>query len=461
MMRTAFLDIESLATFDADQTQLTRAYVLVDDHRIQEVGQELPRARRQELLAEGWEIIDGSGKLMLPGFVNTHHHLYQSMFRNVRGAQNLRLFDWLVFLYERWKHIDPDAVFFSSLVGIYEMMLSGVTTTTDMFYLFPKGTMQLFDVEIEAGKRTGVRFHPCRGSMSLSRKDGGLPPDSVVQTQDEILEDCIRVIGRYHDPSPLSMLQIALAPCSPFSVTKELMHETREMAERFDLLIHTHLAETKDEEAYCLEQVGMKPVAYMDHLGWLNKRAWFAHCVWMGLDEIQLFDRHQVGVAHCPTSNMRLGSGCAPIAEMLCHPQIRLGLAVDGSASNDTGNMLHEIRNTLLLQRVFKGADAVTPYQALEMATMGGARVLRRDAELGSIEPGKAADLILFDLNRLEFAGGLSDPLSAVVMCDAKGVDLSMIHGEIRVRDGQIVDEEMGWIIQHQNRLAQSMLDRG
>ncbi len=460
-MRTAFFDIESLATFDADQTQLSRAYVLVENHQIREVGQELPQTRRQELLAEGWEIIDGSGKLMLPGFVNTHHHLYQSMFRNVRGAQNLRLFDWLVFLYERWKHIDPDAVFFSSLVGIYEMMLSGVTTTTDMFYLFPQGTKNLFDVEIEAGKRTGVRFHPCRGSMSLSRKDGGLPPDSVVQTQEEILEDCIRVIGRYHDPSPLSMLQIALAPCSPFSVTKELMHETREMAERFDLLMHTHLAETKDEEDYCLDRVGMKPVAYMDHLGWLNKRAWFAHCVWMDPEEIQLFDKHQVGVAHCPTSNMRLGSGRAPIVEMLSHPQIRVGLAVDGSASNDTGNMLHEIRNALLLQRVFKGADAITPYQVLEMATMGGARVLRRDAELGSIEPGKAADLILFDLNRLEFAGGLSDPLSAVVMCDAKGVDLSMIHGEIRVRDGQIVDEEMGWIVQHQNRLAQSMLDRG
>lgn len=460
-MNTAFVNVRHIATFDPQQRQIEGGYVLVEDNRISEIGNvALSKARLEELEEGSWEVIDARNHVMLPGFVNTHHHLYQSMFRNVKGAQNLKLFDWLVFLYERWKHIHPDAVYFSTLVGIYEMMKTGVTTTTDMFYLFPRSTTNLFDVEADAGKRTGIRFHPCRGSMSLSRKDGGLPPDSVVQTEEEILTDCERVIRKYHDPSPMSMMRIALAPCSPFSVTERLMRMTVEMAEQFDLLIHTHLAETKDEDDYCLDKVGMKPVAYMDHLGWLNERAWFAHCVWMDPDEICLFQERKVGVAHCPTSNMRLGSGCAPIMEMLAHDDIRVGLAVDGSASNDTGNMIQEIRNGLLLQRVFKGADAVSPMQMLEMATMGGARVLRRDQEIGSIEVGKAADLILFDLNTLEMAGGLSDPVSAIVMCDAKQVWMSMINGEIRIRDGQIVGEEIPWIIQHQNRLSKEILGK-
>jgi len=454
-MKKLFKNIEVLGTFDRHQTEWTQAAILVEDNTIAAIGTDLPL---DSLQAD--EVIDCSGMIVIPGFVNTHHHLYQSLFRNVKGAQDAKLFDWLTFLYERWKYIDARAVASAAKIGIYEMMLSGVTTTSDMFYLYPSNQNHLFDVEVQAAKETGIRFHPCRGSMSLSKKDGGLPPDSVVQTDAEILSESIRVIRTYHDPKPKAMLRIALAPCSPFSVSERLMQETLDLAMRENVLVHTHLAETQDEERYCLERFGLTPVALMEKWGWLNPYAWFAHCVWLSELDIEKFAEHQVGVSHCPTSNMRLGSGIAPIVEMLRKPEIRVSLSVDGSASNDTGNMIQEARNCLLLQRVTKGADAMAVKKALDCAAYGGARVLKREEELGSLEVGKAADFIGFSVNRVEFAGGLSDPIAAIVLCDAKGVDLSVINGEIRVRDGRLVGVELDDLIREQNRISKEILSR-
>jgi len=405
---------------------------------------------------EADEILDCTGYLILPGFVNTHHHMYQSLFRNVKEVQNAKLFDWLVFLYEKWKNVDEEVIYVSTAIAIYEMMQSGVTTTTDMLYLYPYGKNELFDVEVESALKTGVRFHPTRGSMSLSKKDGWLPPDTVVQSEEEIIEESIRVIEKYHDPRKFSMLRIALAPCSPFSVSQELMVKTLETAEKYDVLLHTHLAETKDEEKYCLERFGKRPVDYMEELGWLDPRVWFAHLVWLTDEDIEKLSKNDVGMAHCPVSNMRLGSGIAPVYKM--KEKLRIGLAVDGSASNDTGNMLQEIRTAMLLQRVKYGPSALTPREVLEMATTGGAKVLRMDDYIGSIEVGKAADIIGFSLDRLEFTGCLDDPLSSIVMCDAKKVDLVIINGKIRIKDGRILDNDLDYLIKRHNHISRKLL---
>ncbi|HDM70629.1 MAG TPA: 8-oxoguanine deaminase, partial [Thermotogales bacterium] len=333
----------------------------------------------------------------------------------------------------------------------------GVTTTSDMLYLYPNGKNELFDSEIEAARRVGMRFHPTRGSMSLGRSKGGLPPDSVVQSEDEIIEESIRVIEKYHDPSKHSMIRIALAPCSPFSVSEELMVKTLELAEKYDVLLHTHLAETKDEEKYCLERFGLRPVDYMDKIGWLNERVWFAHLVWVNSSDIDKLSENDVGMAHCPVSNMRLGSGIAPVVKM--KERMRIGLAVDGSASNDTNNMISEIRTAMLLQRVKYGSNAMSPFEVLRMATMGGAKVLRMDDYIGSIEVGKSADFVGFNLDRLEFAGCLSNPLSALVMCDAKSVDLSVINGEIKIKDGEILDDEVEYFVREHNRISKRLLE--
>ncbi|HIP92749.1 MAG TPA: 8-oxoguanine deaminase, partial [Thermotoga sp.] len=334
-MKLLLKNIDYLATFDKEKRKIEGAYIMIEDGVIKDVGSGDPPHDAEEVL-------DCTGYLVIPGFVNTHHHMYQSLFRNVKEVQNAKLFDWLVFLYEKWKNIDKEAIYVSTAIAIYEMMQSGVTTTTDMLYLYPRGKNDLFDAEIESAIKTGVRFHPTRGSMSLSKKDGGLPPDTVVQSEEEIIEESVRVIEKYHDPKKFSMLRIALAPCSPFSVSKKLMIKTLEIAEKYDVLLHTHLAETKDEEEYCLEKFGKRPVDYMEELGWLNPKVWFAHLVWLTDKDIEKLSRNDVGMAHCPVSNMRLGSGIAPVYKM--KGKVRIGLAVDGSASNDTGNMLQEIR---------------------------------------------------------------------------------------------------------------------
>jgi len=451
-MRTLLAGFELVATMDAEARELAGGYVLVEGNRIVDVGTDASGV-------EADRIVSGAGKVLLPGFVNTHHHLYQSLYRNVPGASDAKLFDWLVFLYERWKHLDEEAMRVASAVACSELLLSGATTTTDHCYVYPQGKGDILGADIEGAREAGIRFHPCRGSMSLSKKDGGLPPDSVVQTEDAILRDCQRAIEQYHDPEPLAMLRIALAPCSPFSVTLELMRASVTLAEENGVLLHTHLSETHDEESFCKKRFGMRPVDLMEDLGWLRDDVWFAHLVVLNESDIAKLSQARVGMAHCPSSNMILGSGIAPVTA-LKETDVKIGLAVDGSASNDTSNMIREVRQAMLLQRVANGADAITAREALQMATIGGARVMHRESEIGSIEVGKAADLIAFDLNDIALAGSHADPLAAIVHCAANRVDFSMVNGEWRVRDGRLVDEAIYDLVPIHNdismRLTQS-----
>jgi 8-oxoguanine deaminase len=447
--RTLFAGFDVVATMDADGRELRNGYVLVEGNRIVDVGEDAAGI-------EADEVVRGAGKLLLPGFVNTHHHLYQSLFRNVPGASEAKLFDWLVFLYERWKGLGEEAMRVASTIACSELLLSGATTTTDHCYLYPRDGGNVLVADIEGAQAAGIRFHPCRGSMSLSKKDGGLPPDSVVQTEDEILADCQRMIERYHDPEPLAMLRIALAPCSPFSVTADLMRESVKLAEETGVLLHTHLAETRDEEAYCLRRSGMRPVDLMEELGWLRDDVWYAHLVVLNDADIAKLSSAKVGMAHCPSSNMILGSGIARVSEMK-NTGIVIGLGVDGSASNDTSNMIREVRQAMLLQRVHYGADALTAREALRMATIGGARVLHREDEIGSIEVGKAADLIAFDLNDIALAGAQADPVAAVVHCAVDRVDFAMVNGQWRVRDGRLVDGSILELIPVHNRLSKDL----
>ncbi len=449
MKRTLFRDFDVVATMDAAEREIVGGFVLIEGNRIIDVGEDASRIQADD-------VVDGRGKLLLPGFVNTHHHLYQSLFRNVPGASDAKLFDWLVFLYEKWKGIDEHAMRVASTIACSELLLSGATTSTDHCYLYPKNGGNILEADIEGAQRAGIRFHPTRGSMSLSKKDGGLPPDSVVQTEAEILADCRVMIERYHNPEPLAMVRIALAPCSPFSVTHDLMRESVKMADEYQVLLHTHLAETHDEEAFCLSQFGFRPVDLMEELGWLREDVWFAHLVVLSDDDIAKLSSAKVGMAHCPSSNMTLGSGIARVTEMK-ETEIRIGLAVDGSASNDTSNMIREVRNAMLLQRVHYGADAITAREALQMATIGGARVLGRDAEVGSLEVGKAADLIAFDLNDIAFAGAHADPVAAVVHCAGDRVDFAMVNGEWRVRGGRLVDESIYTLIPEHNRISKRL----
>ncbi len=446
MRRTLFLDFDVVVTMDEMRREIRNGYVLVEGNRIADVGSDATGIDADEVVA-------GQGKLLMPGMVNTHHHLYQSLFRNVPGASDAKLFDWLVFLYEKWKQLGEEAMRISSAVACSELLLSGATTTTDHCYLFPRGGGRILDADIQGARHAGIRFHPCRGSMSLSKKDGGLPPDSVVQTEAEILDDCRRVIEAYHDNSSLSMLRIALAPCSPFSVTTDLMRESVRLAEAYGVLLHTHLAETRDEETFCLKRFGMRPVELMEDLGWLRDDVWFAHLVVLSDSDIDRLGRAHVGMAHCPSSNMTLGSGIARVAEM-CASGIEIGIAVDGSASNDTSNMIREVRQAMLLQRVRYGAEALSARDALYMATMGGAKVLHRGDEIGSIEPGKAADLVGFDMTDIAFAGAQSDPVAAIVHCAADRVDFSMVNGEWRVTDGRLVDEQLYHLIPLHNEIS-------
>jgi 8-oxoguanine deaminase len=451
-MRTLITDIAFLMTGNVLRQELKDAYVVVDDNIITAVGTGAP-----VLDAPADRVISGTRKLMMPGFVNTHHHLYQTLFRNVPQVEHAKLFDWLTFLYEHWKYIDEEAVYTSAQVGICEMLKTGVTTTSDHLYLYPYGNNAIIDAEIRAARDVGVRFHPTRGSMSLSKKDGGLPPDSVVQTDEEILVESERVIHQYHDRRRYAMTRIALAPCSPFSVTTGLMKQTAALAEREDVLIHTHLAETQDEEGFCLQTFGFRPVDYMDEVNWLTPRSWFAHIVWASDADIRKLSEHECGMAHCPASNMRLGSGIAPVTIMK-QTNMRIGIGVDGSASNDTNSFIGEVRLATLLQRVKYGADALTSREALAMASMGGARVLRMDSDIGSIEVGKAADLIMWDLDTLEFAGGLHDPFTAPVMCDAKQVSLNMVNGKVLIENGQFTNIDVRALVSRQNTIAAHLM---
>ncbi len=445
--RILFENVGTIFTADPEGREIEDGYVLVDGNEIEEVGGSPYEGEEPD------EVIDGAGKVMIPGLINTHHHIFQTLFRNFKEVNNSKLFTWLTELYERWAKIDTRAIRTSTVIGSAELLLSGATTTSDHLYLFPEEQNELFDEEVKTARDVGIRFHPTRGSMSLSKEDGGLPPKKVTQTEEEIMGEYRRVIDQYHDRDKFAMTQVALAPCSPFSVTDEIMEKTAEIAREEDLALHTHLAETEDETQFCLDEVGLRPVDYMEELGWLDERVWFAHVVHVNEEEIEKLSEAGVGMSHCPSSNMRLGSGIAPVVDMK-ETDIDVSMAVDGSASNDTSNMIKELRQALLLQRVEYGADSITPREVLRFATIGGARALGRADELGSIEHGKAADLVMVDLNRLEYAGGLSDPVSALLMCDTKGVDFNMVNGEVLVEDGELVDEELLEYVAEQNEIA-------
>ena len=382
--------------------------------------------------------------LCYPGLINTHHHLYQVFSRNLPQVQNMELFDWLVTLYEIWNGLNDDTVRLSSCVGMGELMNNGCTTVFDHHYVFPKNAGDLIGAQAQAAGDLGVRMHFSRGSMDLSRKDGGLPPDSVVQTVDEIMEDSARLIGKYHDPSFQSMRRLALAPCSPFSVSADLLRESAVLAREYGVRLHTHLCETRDEENYTLERVGLRPLAYMQTLGWTGSDVWYAHGIHFNDQELRLLAETGTGVCHCPISNMKLSSGIARIPEML-EMGIPVGLGADGSASNDGSNLLEELRVSYLLHRLNSSEKAPSGYDLLKVATMGSARLLGREKEIGSLEPGKCADLFLLRADRLELVGACYDPKSVLATVGVKGpVDYTVVNGRVTVRDGRLtgVDEE-------------------
>jgi 8-oxoguanine deaminase len=444
--------IHTLVTMDPNLGILHGADLRIRDRQVDAIGQDLAPL-------PGERIIDGADLVAYPGFVNTHHHLYQTLQRCVPRVQDAKLFDWLTGLYEVWRHLTPEGAYRSAQVGLSELLLSGCTTVADHHYLFPEDQpLDLLDRSIEAARELGVRFHPTRGSMSLGKSGGGLPPDSVIQTADAILEDSNRVIETWHDPEPLSMCRVALAPCSPFSVTADQMRETASLARSKGVRLHTHLAETRDEDDYCMQHVGMRPLAFMESLGWVGDDVWFAHGIHFNDAELDLLAETGTGVAHCPSSNLRLGSGIARVPEML-ERGVPVGLAVDGSASNDCSNMLLELRNAMLVHRIGTGVDRMPVMDALRVATTGGARVLGRD-DIGRLAPGMAADLALFDLTDIGLAGAMHDPAAAPILSFGTGrTAYTIVNGAVVVDQGRLMTGELPEIVREANRIAAEMLD--
>ncbi len=420
----------------------------IRDRVIQQVGPS------KELPHEADRIIDARGMMILPGLVNCHHHLYQTLTRAVPAAQDATLFEWLKILYPIWTGMTSDAVYTSALVGLAELILSGCTTASDHLYIYPNDCR--IDDEIRAAQEVGIRFQPCRGSMSLGESKGGLPPDRAVEDEAAILKDTQRVLETYHDPDPGAMLRISVAPCSPFSVTPDLMRESAALARCHGAQLHTHLAETLDEEEFCLARFGLRPVGLAEDLGWLGDDVWHVHCVHLNEHEVELFASTGTGVCHCPSSNMRLASGIAPVRAYL-DAGVRTGLGVDGSASNDSSHLLAEARMALLLQRVSGDPAGLSAREAVRMATVGGALVLGRD-DIGQLAPGKAADLIGFRLNRLDYAGALHDPLAALVFCHPQQVDLSIIDGRVVVEDGHLLTLDLATAVERHNQISRDLV---
>jgi cytosine/adenosine deaminase-related metal-dependent hydrolase len=412
------------------------------------------------------EILDLSDHIVLPGLVNTHHHFYQTLTRVVPAAQDANLFNWLTTLYPIWARLTPNHIWVSTKTALAELARSGCTTASDHLYLFPKGSK--LDDESLAAREVGLRLHASRGSMSLGESSGGLPPDSVVESEAYILKESQRLIEKYHDPNPGSFTQIVLAPCSPFSVTGELMKQSAALAREYGVHLHTHLAETEDEETFCLQKYGYRPVGYMESVDWVGEDVWFAHAVYVNQAEVQKFAHTGCGVAHCPTSNMRLASGIAPVKEYLA-AGVNVGLGVDGSASNDGSHLLEEARQAMLVARVREGLTGfslsndpnrklMTAREALWLGTRGGAAVLGR-SDIGSLEPGKCADFFAINLNRLDYAGALHDPISAVIFCSPGKADYTVVGGNYIVKDGELVTLETGKLVEEHNRLAFELLN--
>ncbi len=438
-----------VVTMDADRQEIPGGWVAITSGFVTAVGEpgDEPNAERR---------IDASGCLVTPGLVNTHHHIYQNLTRSFSPALSGDLFHWLRTLYPVWSRLDEEAAYVSAWIGLCELALGGCTTSTDHLYVHPRGGGDLITAEITAAQELGFRFHPTRGSMSLSEKDGGLPPDSVVQTDDEILADSERLVGLHHDPSPGAMVRIALAPCSPFSVTPNLMRRTAELAERLNVRLHTHLAEDASEDAFCESTFGCRPIELFEDVGWAGDRSWVAHCVIPSPAEIERLARWGTGVAHCPSSNQLIGAGLAPIREMR-DAGVSVGIGCDGSASTDHASLWLETRAALLLARLRGGPEAMLAREALEMATLGGAACLGRD-DIGRLSPGAAGDLVVWPLQGVAFAGALTDPVEALLRCGPVAARHTIVHGQMLVEDGHLTAPGVEEMLVRHRAIAKSWL---
>ena len=441
---TVIKNADLIISMDDARRLLNNYDILISEGQIQKV--------EKNTRLEGFEnVIDAAGCLVTPGLVNTHHHLFQSLTKAVPGGQNALLFGWLKTLYPIWSRFGPEEIRISTILGLSELALSGCTMSSDHLYLFPNGAT--LDDTIFAAREVGLRFYPTRGSMSIGESQGGLPPDSLVEKERDIINDCIRLIDKFNDTSPASMIRVGLAPCSPFSVTRELMRDTAVLARDKKVTLHTHLAENQEDIAYSLEKFGCRPGQYVEDLGWTGKDVWHAHCVKLDKQEINLFSRSGTGVSHCPCSNCRLGSGIAPINEMLTSG-VNVGLGVDGSASNDSGSLISEARQAMLLQRVSNGADAMSAMDALELATRGGADILGRP-ECGRIQVGARGDLAIWDISGIDSAGSW-DP-AALLLAGPKKVKHLVVEGRIIVCDGNILTVNMSKVLSETKRLVQNL----
>ncbi len=443
-----------VATVDEERREIRGGWVAVSDGLIVAVG------GPEEQPPEASTVLDASGCLVTPGLVNTHHHMYQNLTRSYAPAVNASLFDWLTTLYPIWAMLDEEASYLSAWVGLAELALGGCTTTTDHLYVHPRQGGDLIAAEITAASELGMRFHPTRGSMSLSVKDGGLPPDSVVQDDDEILADSERLVDRYHDRSHGAMVQVALAPCSPFSVTPRLMRETAALAERLDVRLHTHLAEDPDEDRFAMETLGKRTVDHFEDVGWMTDRAWVAHCIYPDAGEIARLGRAGVGVAHCPSSNMMIGGGgLAPVAELRA-AGAPVGLGCDGSASVDCASLWIEARTALLQGRLRKGPSEMGARDVLEIATAGSAGCLGRSGELGRLAVGSVGDLVCWPLEGIAFAGAITDPVEAWLRCGPLAARHTVVAGRAVVRDGRLVSDHVEEILSRHRKVAERIQTR-
>jgi cytosine/adenosine deaminase-related metal-dependent hydrolase len=433
-----------VVTMDDARREIEDGAVLITDNVITAIG------AAADVPAVADEIIDCRGMVLLPGLVNTHHHLFQTLTRAIPAAQDAELFGWLKTLYPIWANLRGEDIYISAKLGLAELLLSGCTTSSDHLYIYPNGA--LIDDEIRAAQELGVRFHAARGAMSVGESKGGLPPDRIVEDEEAILRDTRRTIEYYHDAQPYAMVRIVVAPCSPFTVSHDLMRESAALARSYGVHLHTHLAENNGDIEYSLARFGQRPGDYAESVGWVGNDVWHAHCVKLDEREIGLFARTGTGVCHCPSSNMRLASGIAPLTAML-KAGVHVGLGVDGSASNDAGHLLGEARQAMLLQRVGGDPAALNARQALELATRGGAQVLGRN-DIGALAPGKAADIVGWRLDRLAYAGALHDPVAALVFCQPQNVDLVLVNGRVRVRNGAIVNLDLSALVAEHNARA-------
>ena len=442
--------IDTLATFDENRRRLGDAWILVRDNRIEAVGTRGTEPGQVD------QRIDLTDHVVMPGLVNTHHHQFQSLLRNIPSMQDSSLFRWLHDIYLLMSELTDEDLYVSSLINHAELLLSGCTTTVDHHYI--KVNDVRFDTCIQAARDIGIRFHLARGSFSVGQSGGGLPPDHIVEKEDDILTDCERLIQKYHDATPGAMTRVDLAPCSPFSVSPTLMKESVALARKYGVGSHTHLAESPDDERYVRETYGKSSVQLAEEWGWVGPDVWYAHAVTLSDDDIALMGRTRTAVAHCPNSNMYTAAGCCRVPDLL-KAGATVGIGVDGSAANNASNMIDEVRNALLLQRVFHGADSMTATQALEIGVLGGARLLRRD-DIGVIAPGMCADIIAFDTRQLPLAGGLHDPLAGLVLCETGRAGFSMVNGRVVVAGGQLVGVDLRSLVDRHNRLSKALVER-